>query len=153
VEGASGGVTHLPVGLDNSVTRHQVLGQGLVEVTEHLGKEGLVGLAKGQSVTVPGEAVNEVLGKVGPADHSQLTKKCQTATLKPEYHAGPSPISGPALGIGFLGFSVYLLGLLQELRSFRRRKVLQDPHTVDQPLVGRIKEGTVPVVPTLRQRN
>ena len=106
VERPARSVADLPVSLDDGLSRGKLPLHVIVDAVQNFGKEGLIGLAEGQGVTVLNEVIDEVLGKVRSADDPQLAEKRQPAAVQPDHHLGPRPCSGAACCIGLLGFPV-----------------------------------------------
>ena len=66
MERSARGIGYLPIRLDDGFARLELLLNVLVDVAKNLGKKGLVGLTESQSIAVPGESVDEILGEVRP---------------------------------------------------------------------------------------
>ena len=143
MEGASGCVADLPVGLDDRVPSRKVLTHILVHIVEHFGEQCLIILAEGQRVPVHDEAVDEILGKVGTADNAQLAEEGQTTAVQSDHDPRPRPGGRPACGIGLSRFQIQLAGFFQDVRLIFLGQVLQDRHVAEEPVAGRVEESAV----------
>ena len=151
MEGAPRGVADLPVGLDYRLSRVQVLPQTSADVGQDLGEQLLALGAERQGVAVLGEAVDEILGQIRPADHPELAEKGQPAVVETNHRLGPGPRGGLSGGVGLGGRLVQVLGLPADPVLVCLGHVLEDGHLGKDPLVRRVEQVAFGPVPLFGQ--
>ena len=147
----AGRVANLPVGLYDALAGGEPGFHLVACLVEHLREQSLVILREGQRVPVAGEPFHEILRQVGPAHHSQLAEKRQTAVVQSKHRFRPNFARSAAGGVGFNRLGFQLLRLRQQLRLTLRRQILEDRHPANNPLFGRVVKRTVRALTLPRQ--